>query len=75
LLRTGPGTATDGLPKFDLSRLNQAYFDRLRLRAACGRSSSLASARKERVVNVLYLTDKPRFVVTNLTGAPEGIWC
>ena len=28
--RTGPGTATDGLPKFDLSRLDQAYFDRLR---------------------------------------------
>jgi hypothetical protein len=31
-LRTGPGNATDGLPKFDLSRFNQAYFDRLRQR-------------------------------------------
>ena len=31
-LRTGPGTATDGLPKFDLSRFNQAYFDRMRSR-------------------------------------------
>lgn len=31
-LRTGPGTALDGKPKFDLSRFNQAYFDRLRAR-------------------------------------------
>jgi hypothetical protein len=28
--RTGPGMAIDGLPRFDLTRLNQAYFDRLR---------------------------------------------
>ncbi len=27
--RTGPGSASDGLPKFDLTRFNQAYFDRL----------------------------------------------
>src|SRR5262249_47314283 len=31
-LRTGPGSASDGLLKFDLSRFNQAYFDRLRTR-------------------------------------------
>ncbi|MGI6209391.1 MAG: DUF6298 domain-containing protein [Anaerolineae bacterium] len=30
--RTGPGLALDGKPKFDLSRWNQAYFDRLRSR-------------------------------------------
>lgn len=30
--RTGPGTATDGRPKFDLTAYNQAYFDRLRIR-------------------------------------------
>lgn len=30
--RTGPGTALDGKPRFDLSKLNQAYFDRLRER-------------------------------------------
>jgi Family of unknown function (DUF6298) len=30
--RTGPGTALDGKPKFDLTRFNQAYFDRLRSR-------------------------------------------
>ena len=31
-LRTGPGLATDGRPKFDLTKFNQAYFDRLRKR-------------------------------------------
>lgn len=30
--RTGPGTALDGKPKFDLTKFNQAYFDRLRQR-------------------------------------------
>ncbi|MDI7275877.1 MAG: hypothetical protein QME94_07850, partial [Anaerolineae bacterium] len=29
-LRTGPGTALDGRPKFDLTQWNPAYFDRLR---------------------------------------------
>lgn len=29
-LRTGPGTAIDGAPRFDLTRFNPAYFDRLR---------------------------------------------
>jgi hypothetical protein len=31
-VRTGPGPATDGRPRFDLTRFNQAYFDRLRAR-------------------------------------------
>ena len=31
-LRTGSGDATDGLPKFDLTQLDQSYFDRLRQR-------------------------------------------
>jgi hypothetical protein len=30
--RTGPGKALDGKPKFDLSQLDQSYFDRLRAR-------------------------------------------
>src|SRR3989454_6913154 len=30
--RTGPGTAKDGKPKFDLSKFDQGYFDRLRER-------------------------------------------
>jgi hypothetical protein len=37
-MRTGPGKATDGKPKFDLTKFNQTYFDRLRRRvAAAGR--------------------------------------
>ncbi|NOX56150.1 MAG: hypothetical protein GXP27_17250, partial [Planctomycetes bacterium] len=36
--RTGPGTARDGKPKFDLTRFNRAYFQRLRERVeAAGR--------------------------------------
>lgn len=31
-LRTGPGTARDGKPKFDLTKFNEAYFKRLRQR-------------------------------------------
>jgi hypothetical protein len=31
-LRSGPGTAIDGKPKFDLARFNQVYFDRMRQR-------------------------------------------
>jgi chitodextrinase len=30
--RTGPGTATDGGPTFDLTQFDQSYFDRLRTR-------------------------------------------
>ena len=30
--RTGPGTAVDGLPKFDLNTFDQSFFDRLRSR-------------------------------------------
>ena len=37
-MRTGPGLALDGKPKFDLARFNQDYFDRLRKRVeAAGR--------------------------------------
>src|SRR6266850_2736263 len=31
-LRTGPGNASDGKPRFDVTKFNQAYFDRLRER-------------------------------------------
>ncbi|MEZ4867886.1 MAG: DUF6298 domain-containing protein [Caldilineaceae bacterium] len=31
-LRTGPGMAVDGKPKFDLSQFDQSYFDRMRAR-------------------------------------------
>jgi collagenase-like protein with putative collagen-binding domain len=32
--RTGPGTASDGGPRFDLSKFDQSYFDRLRSRVS-----------------------------------------
>ena len=39
--RTGPGLAHDGLPRFDLARLDQAYFDRLRERVAAARDRGM----------------------------------
>jgi len=33
-LRSGPGNASDGGPKFDLGKFDQSYFDRLRARVA-----------------------------------------
>ncbi|HBY60367.1 MAG TPA: hypothetical protein DEH78_11125 [Solibacterales bacterium] len=33
-LRSGPGNAVDGEPRFDLTKFNQEYFDRLRSRVA-----------------------------------------
>lgn len=43
-LRTGPGQALDGKLKFDLTRLNPAYFERLRERvSAAGRRGIYAS--------------------------------
>src|SRR5262245_26883056 len=40
-MRTGPGVALDGRPKFDLSRLNQAHFDRLRSRVIAARDRGI----------------------------------
>jgi len=39
--RTGPGTAIDGLPKFDLYAFDQAYFDRLRQRVLAAGESGI----------------------------------
>jgi hypothetical protein len=39
--RTGPGNATDGKPKFDLRKLNLAYFDRLRTRVKSARDQGI----------------------------------
>ncbi len=36
--RTGPGTALDGKPKFDLTKFDPAYFERLRRRVAAARA-------------------------------------
>ncbi len=40
-LRTGPGTALDGKPKFDLSRFDEAYFRRLRSRIDAARKRGI----------------------------------
>lgn len=40
-VRTGPGKALDGQPKFDLTRLNQAYFDRLHRRVLAARNRGI----------------------------------
>jgi hypothetical protein len=39
--RTGPGEALDGKPKFDLTKFNEAYFDRLRDRVAAARDQGI----------------------------------
>jgi len=39
--RTGPGVALDDLPKFDLTRFNQDYFDRLRARVEQARERGI----------------------------------
>jgi hypothetical protein len=39
--RPGPGQASDGKPRFDLTRLNQSYFDRLRKRVLAAREEGI----------------------------------
>lgn len=64
--RTGPGTASDGKPKFDLSRFDPAYFDRLRDRVvAAGRVGIYASVMLFEGFS-LHLTDVP----DNVEGHP-----
>jgi Family of unknown function (DUF6298) len=36
-VRTGPGLASDGKPRFDLTKFNAAFFDRMRARVAAAR--------------------------------------
>ncbi|HKI84409.1 MAG TPA: DUF6298 domain-containing protein [Candidatus Krumholzibacteria bacterium] len=40
-VRSGPGVADDGLPKFDLSQFDQNYFDRLRQRVLAARANAI----------------------------------
>lgn len=43
-LRTGPGVANDGLPKFDLTKFNPEYFARLRQRLIQAREKGIYAA-------------------------------
>ena len=40
-LRSGPGNALDGKPKFDLSRLDPAFFDRMRRRVQAAQDQGI----------------------------------
>ena len=40
-MRTGPGKALDGKPKFDLRKFNPAYFERLRTRTEAAREHNI----------------------------------
>ena len=40
-VRTGPGAANDGEPKFDLTRFSPEYFDRLRARVSSARDRGI----------------------------------
>lgn len=40
-LRSGPGLAIDGKPKFDLTKFNEAYFDRMRARIMNARAHGI----------------------------------
>ena len=40
-LRTGPGLASDGKPKFDLTRFDQSYFDLVRSRVVAARERGI----------------------------------
>jgi hypothetical protein len=64
--RTGPGSAKDGKPRFDLSAFDQTYFDRLRERVlAAGRAGIYASVMLFEGFS-LHLTDTP----DNVEGHP-----
>jgi hypothetical protein len=64
--RTGPGSAKDGKPKFDLAAFDQAYFDRLRERVlAAGRAGIYASVMLFEGFS-LHLTETP----DNVEGHP-----
>jgi hypothetical protein len=39
--RTGPGAALDGKPRFDLTKFDQSYFDRMRARAQSARENGI----------------------------------
>lgn len=60
--RTGPGTALDGKPKFDLSRFDPAYFDRLRERVeSAGRQGIYVSVMLFEGWGIQFVTDAWRY--------------
>ncbi len=66
--RTGPGTAEDGQPKFDVTQFDQLYFDRLRERV------SVAGERGIYVMVMLFqgfsIEPKGTYIANSWTGHP-----
>jgi len=60
--RTGPGTAADGKPKFDLARFDPAYFERLRDRV-------VAAGRQDIYVAVMFFDGW----ALHLSPAPDNV--
>lgn len=63
--RTGPGNAVDGKPKFDLTRFDEAYFERLRSRVS-------AAGRRGIYVSVMFFEGWGLFHGNRGRAAPEG---
>ncbi|MCS6861276.1 MAG: hypothetical protein NZT92_13250, partial [Abditibacteriales bacterium] len=57
--RTGPGTALDGRPKFDLNQFNPAYFDQLRARVTAARDRGIYVAVMLFEGHALQFSDSP----------------
>jgi hypothetical protein len=62
--RTGPGTGIDGKPRFDLTRFDPAYFERLRERVAAAGAAGLYASVMLFDGFSMHLTEVP----TNITG-------
>jgi len=76
-LRPGPGVATDGNPKFDLTQLNQAYFDRLRARVQQLQASGVCGIVElfdgNQLTSARCSTDGYAFTgANNVNGADDG---
>jgi hypothetical protein len=63
--RTGPGLALDGKPKFDLSRFDDFYFERLRARTSAARRLGI-------YVSVMLFAGWGLFHASRGRAAPEG---
>ena len=65
-LRSGPGTASDGKPQFDLAQFDHAYFDRLRARVAAAGAAGIYASVMLFDGFSMHLTEVP----SNITGHP-----
>jgi hypothetical protein len=64
--RPGPGNANDGMSRFDVTRFNQGYFDRLRER--------VAAARAQGIYVSIMLFDGFTVGAKEQGGLPSNVW-